>query len=75
MSRLIAVSTINIIPQTVSALNVVPINSSTVTYASVIDGDDNNRYGGFKFGTTNQYGPTSEISAGQKMPEISTGEI
>lgn len=74
MSGTRATSTVNIKPQSVATLNVVPSSISSVRYAAYIDLDDSKRYGSFKYGTK-KYGTTTEYSVGQTMPSISTVEI
>lgn len=66
-------STREIKPSNVSTLNLIPNSISTLQYAEKYT--TSNKYGDFKYGTTNKYGATTISSLGQKMPSINTKEI
>jgi len=75
MARITLTNTVNIAPPFVSTFNISPPSANTINYAGVVDQDVTNRYGDFKYGTTNQYGGSTETSGGQVMPPISTREV
>jgi len=71
MSIIRSTNTINIRPSFVDTVNLLPSSVSTIQYAGYIDENNTKRYGTFKYGARS-YGTTTEYSAGQKMPQIST---